>query len=491
MSAPVVVVGVGIAGAWLAYRLARNGTSVVLVQAPRHAETMPTSSRAAALLHRGLFDRDGCEFLSQLPDSSTTRHPELVEVLRRYLPREFAELRSFVPYSTFEFAFVPGSSSAPPKLGAGDGIVSTIIDRYLALGGKIVEGWVSDLVVNDTGACMGVRYTAGDVERSLRAEAVVLACGGYGGLVGDTATVGSGTLLGTFARHGGLLSNLEFGYRHAFGDLSGSRVLYPVDLVGANLLRDGEPAVWLQRAATDLPPLRRDLAVFRDYWVHNADVPHAIDKGGERAALGPIGGFSMGGIAHHGWQSSLKNLYVVGEAAHDLCADHLLGLPWATYLSVGGMLADVLAGHSGTPSSMPMPEDSPAMQQGETDLRREIRSRYRDLQFGAVSHDECSRLADWCRTVRRALSFTRREGRDLLILAEAVALSAQARCESRGFFFRRDFPAVDSRLDGRVTVALYYAGMDCVQVHFVAIEALPEFVKRHLDRIEAPPTAPR
>jgi hypothetical protein len=132
----------------------------------------------------------------------------------------------------------------------------------------VLAGTVTDLVVSD-GRCRGVRLVTQGTWATALAGDVVIASGGVSGLFGDGGTGGTGLLLGTCARAGVALDNLEMFHRFALGDLTHGRPLYPFDLHGARLLRDGRPATELTDLLRTTPPQRVDLAAWRSYWVRH------------------------------------------------------------------------------------------------------------------------------------------------------------------------------------------------------------------------------
>ncbi|GLZ29769.1 hypothetical protein Lesp02_19590 [Lentzea sp. NBRC 105346] len=411
ITSQVAVVGGGIAGAWLSYRLAQRGVDTVLVVGPE-----PPVSRewAACVLNRQLVE----DPVRALEDSSGTQDPALRPLIERHLPRELAELRSLVELMPFEGVLIPRHQVPMPRLGAGDEVVTTVLRHYA---GRMVEARVTDLVVRD-GVCHGVRTDRG----SIAANHVVLASGGFSGLFADGVANSSGALLGTCLRHGATLANLELFQRFALGDRTRRRPLYPFDLDGARLLRDGSP---IELRGTDL-------ALFREYWTSNLGVPHTAQLKDVTVELGPVRGFSYGGLA-----GGIENLHATGEARYDIAADALAGLPWLVFLATGGMLAERLE-PLGKPS--PIPEE-PVAFVDFPDLRARLAACF---DHNSTSETMTAFLR-WARENR---------GSDVLLLAEACVASALARTESRGFFFRADHPAEDPGLAGRTTRVQYRDG---------------------------------
>jgi len=470
-STNIAIIGGGIAGSWLGYRLAQRGIETVIIQSNTDPDTPKVSEGAAAVINGRLLD-GGADLSSLLADEIGTQHPELQSMVRRYLRQEFDELSRLVEFMPLGPIVIPKSSIPFPRLGVGGEVVSLILDRFVALGGSVIDGRVTHLAVTD-GICNGLQYERHGEPHKLRCNALIIAAGGFSGLLPDAATPNAGALLGMFAECGGMLSNLEFFYRFAFGDISNGRVLYPPDLEGARMYRAGSRALWLERAYAAYPEERRDLDIFQRYWTHNIGVPHVIERANTSFSLGPICGFSMGGIAHNRSATNLVNVYVTGEARHDLVANYTVGRPWACYLATAGMLLDVLSEHSGGNSMADFPM-MPVPARLQASLLTEIRQRlmgFRDHRFSESGAEE---FVEWCRTTRQRLPLERRGCFQILILAEAHALSALARPESRGYFFRADFPIADPAMAQRTTMAFYDADDDRVVVDLLTQQALSD-----------------
>ncbi len=321
------------------------------------------------------------------------------------------------------------------------------------------------------GVCNGLQYERGGAPHKLRCNALIIAAGGFSGLLPDAVAPNAGALLGMFAECGGMLSNLEFFYRFAFGDISNGRPLYPPDLEGARIYRAGSRSLWLERAYATYPEERRDLDIFQRYWTHNIGVPHVIERADTSFTLGPICGFSMGGIAHNRSAANLVNVYVTGEARHDLVANYLVGVPWACYLATAGMLRDVLSDHSGGNSVADFPM-MPVPARLQASLLTEVRQRLKEFQDHRFSESGAEEFVEWCRTTRQCLPPERRGCFQILILAEAHALSALSRRESRGYFFRADFPIADPAMAQCRTLTFYDADNDRVVVELLTQQAL-------------------
>lgn len=420
----VAVVGAGIAGAWLAHRLAQRGVDTVLIQGP----TRPVSREwAAGFLSTRLLDDPA----AALRDSSRTQDPELLNIIGAYLSAEFAELQRCVELMPHQHFLIPKHETPVPRLGAGDEVVGAVLDRFA---GRTVNARVTDLVVRD-GICHGVRTDHG----AIAANHVVIATGGLCGLFDDGVADNTGGLLGAHLRHGGTLANLEMFGRFALGDRTRRRPLYPFELRDARLWRDGEQ---VELAGTDLD-------LFRDYWTSHLGVPHTAELADTTVELGPVRGFSAGGFA-----GGIENLHAVGEARYGLAADVLAGLPFLVFLATSAMLADQLR-CNGKPTEIP----DIVVPRAPAPVRlSEIRTRLAACHDHRGTATDIDRFLNWVKETREE------HDDDVLLLAEAVAASARARTESRGFFYRPDYPAEDPALTGCRTHARLNARTDRVEV---------------------------
>ena len=467
----VAIVGGGIAGAWLAYRLAQRDVPTVLISADACS---PPLSRAwaAGLMKQRVVDCTAVTAPDVFADSSTTQDPHYPATMVEHVREEFDELNRLVEYQPLGDFLHPRGPVPGIRLGAGDDVVGAVLARFEELGGTRLHGRVTDLVV-DGDVCLGLRYEHdGRLGKILCAE-VVLASGGFCGVFADGVGTNTGYLLGTYARHGGRLANLELFNRFALGDLDRRRPLYPFDLEGSRLLRAGEQATELTDALGAFAGDRCDLDVFAHYWTANLDVPHTAELSGGPVRLGPIKGFAMGGMATSRSGTALRNVHATGECGYGLSVDSVSGKPFASFLAMGAELADVVTRRLTGVTTIDFDAGNVAPP-ADTGLRHELRHRldaFSDTRFSVAGADGFVR---WCvreRARRRAHDVVDTESVDLLILAEAYARSASARRESRGFFYRPDFPATDSKWDNRITLARYDADDDRVHVTLVTTDA--------------------
>lgn len=409
------MVGGGVAGAWAAYRLARRGVRTVLLSSDE--DVPPVSRRWAAGL-----------------------------IARELAGEEFAELTELVRYHPFGEFLRPDEPLGPPRLGAGDVVVRAILAKYAELGGVRITGRVTDFVM-DGDRCLGVRHQHDGVPGRVRCGDLVLASGGFAGLFADGSANNSGHLLGTHLRHGGHLAGLEMFSRAALGDLDRKRHLYPFDFDGAPQPMRGDVP------APELLAHQGDLAAFRGYWIDHLDEPHTIATTSGVRRLGPVRGFAFGGGA-----PGRTNVHAVGECSYHLLAESVVGKPFGTFLAQSGALAARLADRATAGTT----DFAPGAPQRDALLRKDVEQRLDTFADARFTVERAESFVRWCREQRSRTEIL--EDVDLLLLAEAYAVSVLARAESRGFFHRPDRPECDPAFDGRHTTAHYDADADEVRV---------------------------
>ncbi|MFD9698042.1 FAD-dependent oxidoreductase [Lentzea sp. NPDC059081] len=460
----VGVVGGGMAGAWVAHELARRGVPVVLM---REDERLPPMSRvwSAGVMRQDLVGLSEGAGADPFTDTSTTLLPRQRELVLDRARAEYARLCEITGYAPILEGFVAPRGHLPyPEIGVGDRVVAAVLDRAAAHGAVVLDGHVTDLVVED-GTCRGVRLLRGGDQVDVACAQLVLAPGGFCGMFADGVGDLTGHLLGAVVRHGGVLANLEFFNYLRLGDLDRRVPLYPSDLVGARLLRAGEPATELAGALARHTAEKMEIGTFRDYWIANRHVPHTVEMADRTAVLGPVKGFSMGGVDPVRTAAAVAGLHVTGEGRYGLSVDSTFGKPFPWFLATGAELADELAGTTAVttglePAAVPPAEAASAA----GDLRAELRTRTAEFQHHRFSAERAEDFVAWCGAERARLGERDCTGADTLLLAEAYARSVLAREESRGFFHRPDFPAANPDFEHRVTVATYDSSNDRISV---------------------------
>ncbi|HEX6277472.1 MAG TPA: FAD-binding protein [Polyangiaceae bacterium] len=267
----VVVIGGGIAGMWTAYQLARAGVPSALVSytGTDRGGVQGASRRSAGAVNTAplrLADLDG--YLRDLGRGQS--HPDLARILRTHLAPALADLEELVELRPVKI----GKALAH---GPGHELLDRLSRAYRELGGVVIDGWVTRLVA-DQHSCRGVQYETPSGIGKVRAANVVLATGGYAGLFGNAIRTNCfGTMLGRFLHAGGLLSNLEFVFKHGYGNIDANAVTPTEELPGAEI-RDagGSRVAWLEETLFSQEGTRSHLAAVQ-FWSQNASTKFFVD----------------------------------------------------------------------------------------------------------------------------------------------------------------------------------------------------------------------
>lgn len=195
---------------------------------------------------------------------------------------------------------------------------------------------------------------------------------------------------------------------------------------------------------------------------------------GEIFRVRQIAYFSMGGIAHIAFSTNLANVFVSGEAMHDFGAHRVGGLPWGLYLVSGRVVSERLirAWRSGEFDARPSFDIIPGKATFRGDVLQDIRIKMHRYQEEDFSLDNARDCVAWIRDLRRRLCD---EGEDLsdsiswLVVAEAIMSSTVLREESRGCFYRPDFPGESEVAGDHFSCSFYDAKKD---------EVVAELIKR-------------
>lgn len=312
----------------------------------------------------------------------------------------------------------------------------------------------------------------------LQADAVIIACGGMGGMfpVITGSTLNTGIVHAELFRRGIALGNLEFIQYHPTAIISSGKAYLLTEAARAEggrlvALRDGELWHFMEERHEmgDLAP--RDVVsrnvwdVQREYQVY-LDLRHlsetvlsdnlrdltekvrryaGIDPRRQLIPVTPAVHFFMSGLCiDRGHRTEMPGLYGAGECdmlyhgANRLGGNALLGGIYGGTVAAQSALEDGLCGMNCSPDpvvDVPEPLDSASM----AVLRQ-------TLACGmSIVRDE-ETLAQCERTLQGLPQLPQ------VVLGRAMLASAQARRESRGAHYRSDYPETDERFNA-ITVA--------------------------------------
>jgi len=400
--AQVVVVGGGIAGTWVALKLARAGIDTLMIdyRGTERGGRKGSTARSVGAVNTAPFERsDFRDFMQQLGLGQV--HPSVVAMMEGRLREELLELQVQGEFKPIKLGVALASGNAGL-------LMRDLYKQFEAAGGRIIDAWVTRLVA-DYHSCSGVQYQAGERIGKVLAPFVVVASGGYAGLYdGSVKTNNFGTMVGRFLQAGGKATNLEFVFKHGYGKPDLGALQPTEELPGAEVYDSDRTHVdWLERELFDGRGTANHLQAFK-HWRNNKDKDFFIDlkyrdiylqvrrlndalaAGSADAALratidmcpeegrGALGElldgwvgrgeridferfnqikpffkavatgevfrvrqiayFSMGGIGHVDCATNLANVFVTGEAMHDFGAHRVGGLPWGLYLAAASVI---------------------------------------------------------------------------------------------------------------------------------------------------------
>ena len=237
----VVVIGGGVAGVWVAYQLikARIDTTLITYQAEDRGGVQGASRRSAGAFNTSPLTAGDLEnYLQKVGHSQT--HPSVAPTLAEHLPKALAELASLVDLKPIKIGLALAS-------GTGEEFLESMYRHFRALGGEIINGWVTRLIA-DQKICRGVQYDSPMGIGKLRCRAMVIASGGYAGLFANSIRTNCfGSVLGCYLLSGGIATNLEFLFKHGYGNIDANALTPTEELPGAEIYDTRQERVsWLE-----------------------------------------------------------------------------------------------------------------------------------------------------------------------------------------------------------------------------------------------------
>ena len=239
--ASVVVIGGGVAGVWVAYQLIKAGLDTTLITYQSHDRGGPqgASRRSAGAFNTSPLTAGDLEtYLQKIGQSQT--HPSVGSALAEHLSKALSELASLVELKPVKIGLALAS-------GTGEQFLSSMSRRFRALGGEIINGWVTRLVA-DRKICRGIQYDSPLGIGKIRCRAVVIASGGYAGLFANSIRTSCfGSVLGSYLLSGGIATNLEFLFKHGYGNIDLNALTPTEELPGAEIYDNRhERVAWLE-----------------------------------------------------------------------------------------------------------------------------------------------------------------------------------------------------------------------------------------------------
>lgn len=546
MQTSTVVVGAGIAGCWTAIKLLRMGIPTVVIhydQLDRGGKLGASKISAGAINTSSLTKPDYSQWLDNLGYGQGNLN--IADIITENLTTELEELKAFDPLKKIALG-------VSLKSGSGHVLLKRLFLEIRNLGGKILnDTWITRMITNGN-ICQGVQYQQKGSIGAIRAQHVVLASGGYASLFQGAVKSGTyGSMHGRMLMAGGILSNMEFVFKHGYGQPDLGMLTPTEELPGAEIYdQNGIHLEWLEKelfyergtnnhfqallawrkgdgkkyfvdfryrevhknlkklSAQVLDTKKSNIVITKLLGYANKNNSSELLKllNGindqsltydfelfssikklicdhckiDRSKIRQISYFSMGGIAHHQFQTSFKNVFVCGEAMHDFGAFRIGGLPWALYLCAAKIIAQhiwalKLQGNTFT-SSIDL-----EMQFSNYDesILKEVQIGLQQYQESNMNQKRAVKFTKWIKDKRLSLLSKNQVLDDAvayLTTSEAIMRSSIIRQESRGCFFRDDFPEKDVALDKMNTISKYNHYNHDIIVELVDHDELTEYL---------------
>ncbi|HBL62340.1 MAG TPA: hypothetical protein DDZ80_29270 [Cyanobacteria bacterium UBA8803] len=229
LNSTVAVVGGGVAGTWATYKLLKVGIATTLItylDKDRGGIQGSTYRSVGALNTSVLKKHDFTSYLDDLGRKCT--HPSVAKALQLYFKDEIDELSSIVALKPIKIGLALESES-------GKVFLQYMYELLESLGGRIINAWVTRLVA-DKDYCRGLQYEKNGYIGKLRCRAIVLASGGYADLYSNSINTNClGTILGRFLECGGTATNLEFLFKHGYGNIDTNGLTPTEEIAGAEV----------------------------------------------------------------------------------------------------------------------------------------------------------------------------------------------------------------------------------------------------------------
>ena len=527
--ARVLIIGSGGAGLVSALSARESGAEVIVA-----SKTLPTRSQTSMAqggMNAVLSSNDTIEshIADTLKSSAGLGDEKRIAYMCEKAPEAIEWCnRIGLPFSRDEEGQIArrrlGGASAPRACYAQDytglKLLHTLYDQCLKAGIEFKnERFLLNLIVDETAnRVLGATFLhieTGEVEE-IRADAVILATGGYGALYGKHSTnsvQATGDGLAAAVRAGAKLADMEFIQFHPTA-LKGSSILisesargaggYLVDAQGDRFTDELAPRDIVARAIHD--EINKSGAVYLDirhlgeHFIDHelpqerklAKLYEGIDPVHELIPIKPSAHYSMGGIeVNAACMSSVSGLFAVGECAnHKTHGANRLGGNSLLELVVYGRECGKNATEYGDKSSAPVGESSQLAK--DTNFVRGVMYFTNQIDFyqkqemlanifynnvGLVRDDMgLKAVLGAIRQMQKELPFMGPRDKSKICnsnlvefiefgnkieLAEIIVVCAISRVESRGAHYRIDAPARNDRMFGAHTITWKEDGVLC------------------------------
>jgi fatty acid CoA ligase FadD22 len=263
----ILIVGGGIAGMWIAYKLVRAGIRCLMITEATPDDAFASTVSAGAINLAPVGHEDFGKFLDDLTLNQS--NPSVSAVMDRHLAGEVAILAELMDFKEVKIGIAPVS-------GSGRAVLQRLWNEVAVLGGQIVQATVSKFEMRGN-HCVGVQYSHQGRSGKVLCKNLVIASGGYSGLFRSSISKSAkGTVIGQFILAGGVVSNLEFLFRHGFGNIETHSVTPTEQIAGASVYGMTGRVVWLEEDLFYGRGTFTHLAAIK-LWMENAHEEYYID----------------------------------------------------------------------------------------------------------------------------------------------------------------------------------------------------------------------
>lgn len=237
-----LVIGGGIAGCWTAIKLLERGITTTLVyydDIDRGGRLGSTQLSVGAINTSPILRDDYSSWLDEIGRGQVQNSVSQIPI--DYLEEELAELTKFDPLKSVEIGVALAS-------GSGKKLVDMLLTYLRNKGVSILSNaWVVKINASES-TCNGIQYQKDNKVGLINAASIVIASGGYSGLFHGAVRTGTyGSIHARFLQAGGRLSNLEFIFKHGYGQPDLGKLTPTEELPGVEIIDgDGNHVSWLE-----------------------------------------------------------------------------------------------------------------------------------------------------------------------------------------------------------------------------------------------------
>ncbi len=473
MSSPILIVGAGLAGLFLALKLAPRRVTV-LSQAPLGMASSSAWAQGGLAAALAVDDTPTLHAHDTIAAGAGLVDPAIARLIAQDGPARVMDLIALgVPFdrrADGKLAQNLEAAHSRPRVVrvsgdlAGKAIMEALVAAARAAAHiEIVENVRALALLQDaSGAVRGVLCRDSSGERQTLASETVLATGGIGGLYAVTTNpaeaMGQGLAMAACA--GALIADPEFVQFHPTAiDVGRDPAPLATEALrgeGAHLINaKGEAfvsdlaardlvarAIHLERAAGRGAYLDARAAVgakFPEHFptVFAACMAAGLDPRTAPIPVAPAAHYHMGGIATDSWgRTSLLGLSAVGECASTGAhgANRLASNSLLEAVVFAWRIAERLREDTSAPQRVTAAINTPAAPADLVDTLRKRMSAHAGVVRDAAGLSE---TADWIETAIKKYGPA-----NPLVAAQLIVVAALGRRESRGGHFRKDFPAL-------------------------------------------------